>query len=225
MMRMLNTNRLLPLAALLLAAKTFALDLKVIDKPPPEELAPPIRAKLQSKAVQLLDAGKPAYEFWLAAEIPLTNKPAGLPKALDAVKTATLLGAVNVPKALRDYRDDELRAGVHTLRLALQPQDGNHLGSAEFLWFAVLVPARLDTAPDAITDYKALVKASSKQTSTDHPVILSLRPASEDGAAPKLFEPVAEHKSVRVSIPARVAGKDEKTSLAFEIVCEGKGHK
>jgi hypothetical protein len=220
----LNKKTIVTFTGLLLAANLFALELKVVDKTPPEELAADIRAKLQGKAIQLLDGDKPALEFWLVSELALTSKPASLAKALDSVGTATLLGAVNVPKPRRDYRDDPLPKGVQTLRLALQPQDGNHLGTAEFSWFAVLVPAALDPKPDAITDYKSLVKASAKLTVTEHPIIMSLRPATEDGAAPKLFEPVEEHKSVRVSIPGRV-GKDEKTSLVFEIVYEGKGHK
>lgn len=221
----LNKKTIVALTGLLLAANLSALELKVVDKAPPEELAADIRAKLQGKAIQLLDGTKPAFEFWLVSEMPLAGKPAGLAKALDSVGTATLLGAVNVPRQRRDYRDDPLPAGVHTMRLALQPQDGNHLGTAEFGWFAVLVPATLDPKPDAITDYKSLVKASAKLTVTEHPVIVSLRPATEEGAAPKLFAPAEEHKSLRVSIPARVGGKDEKTSLVFEIVYEGKGHK
>jgi hypothetical protein len=88
----------------------------------------------------------------------------------------------------------------------------------------VLTPAKLDTRPDGITDYKSLVKVSSKETSTDHPMILSLRPASSDaGESPALVEPAPEHKSVRVKVPASAGG--EKTSITFEIVYEGKGHK
>jgi hypothetical protein len=110
------------------------------------------------------------------------------------------------------------------MRLALQPQDGNHLGTAEFNWFAALVPAKLDPRPDGITDYKSLVKASSKETATDHPLILSLRPAaSADGDLPRLNDPAPEHKSVRVKVPAKAG--EEKTSLIFEVVYEGKGHK
>jgi hypothetical protein len=224
-MHSLNKKTIVALTGLLLAANLSALELKVIDKAPPEELAADIRAKLQGKAIQLLDGTNAAFEFWLVSELPLTAKPAGLAKALDSVGTATLLGAVKVPRQRRDYRDDPLPTGVHTMRLALQPQDGNHLGTAEFSWFAVLVPAALDEKPDAITDYKSLVKASTKLTVTEHPVILSLRPATEEGAAPKLFTPAEEHKSVRVSIPAKVGGKEEKTAFVFEIVYEGKGHK
>ncbi len=221
-----NWKFLLAFALVLSTAEGFAasLTLKVVDKEPPKELDLSIAAKLQKSAVQLLDGDKPVYEFWFAAELPLTAKPAAPAKALDAVKQATLIGAVSIPKALRDYRDDELAAGVYTMRLALQPQDGNHLGTSEFNWFAVLVPAKIDTKPDGITDYKPLVKASSKETATDHPVILSLRPpSSTDGEDPKLCEPAAEHKSVRVKVPAKVG--DEKIALNFEVVYEGKGHK
>src|SRR6059036_2370976 len=206
------------------AATAADLALKVADKEPPKELDTSIRAKLQTKAVQLLDGEKPVYEFWFSAEVPLQSKPSSAGKALDAVKQATLLGAVAVSRDQRDYRDDELAAGVYTMRFALQPQDGNHLGTAEFNYFAVLVPAKLDTKPDGITDYKPLVKASSKETTTDHPVILSLRPAgSAEGDLPKLNDPAPEHKSVRVKVPAKAGG--QTTSLIFELVYEGKGHK
>ena len=200
------------------------LALKVADKEPPKELDASIRGKLQSKAVQLLDGEKPAYEFWFNREIPLQSKPASTAKALDAIKETTLLGAVSVPSARRDYRDDELPAGVYTMHFALQPQDGDHLGTAEYLYFAVLVSSKLDTKPDGITDYKTLVKTSAKSRSTDHPIVLSLRPASSEGGdLPKLNEPAPEHKSVQLKVPAKAGG--EPTSLVFELVYEGKAKK
>jgi len=205
------------------ASTAAELALKVADKEPPKELDASIRAKLPMKAIQLLDGEKPVYEFWFSAEPPLQTKPASVGKALDALKQATLLGAVAVSRDQRDYRDDELHAGVYTMRFALQPQDGNHLGTSEFNYFAVLTPAKIDNKLDGIADYKALVKASSKETSTDHPVILSLRPASGQGDAPQLNTPAPEHKSVRVKVPAKAG--DEKVSITFEVVYEGKGHK
>ena len=204
---------------------TANLVLKVTDKEAPAELDASLRAKLQKQTVQLLDGDKPAFEFWFAADVALPVKPASPGKSLDTIKPATLLGAAVVAKGQRDYRDDELTPGVYTLRFALQPQDGNHLGTAEFAYFAVLVPAKLDTSPDGIGDYKALIKASSKLTSTEHPVVLSLRPATDGGDAPRLNEPAPEHKSVRVKLPVKITGSDEKTSLAFELVYQGVGKK
>jgi len=198
--------------------------LKVADKEPPKELDASIRAALQPKAVQLLDGDKLVYEFWFDSEVPLKSKPASTAKALDALKETTLLGAISVPNTKRDYRDDELAAGVYTMRFAFQPEDGNHLGTAEYPYFAVLVSSKLDTKPGGITDYKTLVKTSAKTASGDHPVILSLRPAtSEEGPFPRLNEPAPEHKSVRLSVPGKAGS--EKTSLVFELVYEGKGKK
>ena len=212
------------LCSLAVCTSAAELTLKVAQKEPPKELDPSIRSALQVKALQLLDDQKAVYEFWLRTEIPLRSKPASAAKALDAIKETTLLGAVSVPASRRDYRDDELAAGVYTMRFAFQPEDGNHLGTAEYPYFAVLVSSKLDTKPDGITDYKPLVKASAKTASEDHPVILSLRPASADGGdLPILNAPAPDHKSIRLAVPAKAGA--EKTTLVFEIVYEGKGKK
>src|SRR5256885_15960960 len=92
------------------ASTAADLALKVAAKEPPKELDTSIRAKLQTKAVELLDGEKPVYEFWFGAEVPVQSKPATVGKVLDAIKPATLLGAVSVSRDQRDYRDDELRA-------------------------------------------------------------------------------------------------------------------
>ena len=212
------------LSQLAWASHAAELTLKTADKEPPPQLDASIRSALRPKAIQLLDGDKAVYEFWFCNEVPLKSKPASTAKALDTIKEATLLGAVSVAGAKRDYRDDELAAGVYTMRFAFQPEDGNHLGTAEYPYFAVLVSSKLDTKPGGITEYKPLVKTSAKTASGDHPMILSLRPAtSEEGPLPRLNEPAPEHKSVRVNVPAK-AGQ-AKTSLLFELVYECKGKK
>jgi hypothetical protein len=206
-----------------LAAQSADLDVRMANKALPNEIAHDIAGLLQPQALQVVQGDKPVLEMWLVKEVLLQSKPASPATALDAVKQASILGAVSVPAARRDYRDDELAAGVYIMRFALQPQDGNHSGSAEFPYFGVLVPAKLDTKPDGIKDYKELMKASSKETSTDHPMVVSLRPVtSAEGPAVKLSTPAPEHKAVRVKVPAK--GADTK-EIAFEIVVEGKGHK
>lgn len=200
--------------------------LKCIDKEPPKELDESIRAVLDGKAIQLLEGDKPAFEFWFRREVPLQSPPPSLEKALEAVKQATLIGAVSVPSDRREYRDDDLYKGVYTMRFVLQPQDGNHLGTADFPYFVALVPAKLDTKLDGFTEYKPLVKASSRETVTDHPVILSLRPAaSDEGQIPSLQHPAPEHKSIRVKLPAKAPGAEGQAALTFELVYYGKGKK
>ena len=199
------------------------LSLKVIDKEPPKQIADSIRNSLQPKAVQLLNGDSPAFEFWFGSEIPCKSKPGPADKALDAIAETTLLGAVAVGVGQRDYKDNDIAAGVYTIRFGLQPQDGDHLGTAEFPYFAVLIPAANDTKPDGITTFKAMAKASSKGTASEHPVVLSLRPTSSaDGDAPKLNEPATDHKSVRIKVPGKAGA--EKANIVFELVYKGHGH-
>src|SRR5258708_15162940 len=179
-----------------LGSGTNAADLsvKVADKPPPNQISESIRKTLQPKAVQVLDGETPLFEFWFSAEVPLKSKPTSTEKSLDALRETTLLGAVSVGNGQRDYKDNEIAAGVYTLRFGLQPQDGDHLGTAEYAYFAVLIPARSDPALDGLTTFKAMAKASGKETASGHPMVLSLRPASADAAGlPQLNQPAAPH--------------------------------
>lgn len=199
------------------------LSLKVIAKEAPAELDGSIRTLLKPEAIQLLEDGKPVLEFWFNEELPLQSKPSSPADGLTAIKQTTLVGAALAHQARRDYKDNDLHPGVYSMRFALQPQDGNHLGSAEYPYFLALTPAKIDSKLDGIADYKALVKASSKETSSDHPVILSLRPPTgSDGELPALTEPASEHKAIRLKIPAAAPGS-EKIPVIFDLVYEGKG--
>jgi len=198
--------------------------LKVEPGMAPSELSADIRALLAPTVIRVIENDKPVMEFWLRSDIPFSAAPKDPSKALDALKQPVLFGAVRIPSASRDYRDDELPEGIYTMRFGLQPSDGNHLGSSDFAYFAVLIPAQSDTKPDGVTDYKALTKASSKETSTGHPLILSLRPVTGPvGQTPSLQEPAADHKCVRVSLPGRAG--EAKADVVFDLVFSGKAAK
>ncbi|MBI4662735.1 MAG: hypothetical protein HY735_28305 [Verrucomicrobia bacterium] len=216
--------------AFVLACRSFDLAVggepavKVVQKDPPAEVDSSLRKTVKPSAIQVLDGDQPVFEFWLSTEVALQSKPESAAKAMDAIKQSALLGLAVVNSDQRDYKDGELPKGVYTMRFCLQPQDGNHLGTAEFNYFAVLVQAKNDPKLESLANYKELVRASRKDTANDHPIILSLRPpSSTDGDLPKLSEPAPEHKSVRVKISARVAGTGEESSLIFELVFQGKG--
>ena len=196
---------------------------KIADKEPPNQVSESVRKILQPKAVQLLNGDTPVFEFWFGSEVSLKSKPGSADKALGSIQETTLLGAVAVGNGQRDYKDNEIAAGVYTLRFGLQPQDGDHLGSAEYPYFAVLIPAKNDTQLDGITSFKAMTKASGKDTASGHPIVLSLRPVSSDtGDFPRLDEPAVDHKGVRVKVPGKAG--DEKTSIVLELVYRGHGH-
>lgn len=212
-------------ATLLSGASLLAADftLKTADKPAPQEIGESIRAVLQSKAIQLLQGDKPSLEIWFRQEVPLKSKPASANEALMAITETAVVGAIAVnDSSLRDYKDNEVPKGIYTARFELQPKDGDHLGTAEFDSFVVLTEAANDKELNGLNTFKLLTKASGKSTSSGHPVVVSLRPAAAEGALPRITEPTAEHKAIRVKLPA--ASGAEKMDLVFDLVFQGHGH-
>ena len=220
---------LLPLAigmALCLASSPSAaeLSLKTIEKAPPEEVGEAIGATLGKKAIQLLDGEEPVFEFWFRTSIPVDSKPASPAKGLKVVSPTALLGVVAIHRNQRDYRDCEIHAGVYTMRLGMQPQDGNHLGTADYSTFAILLPAKDDTEVDGLDGHDDLVGASAEESATGHPMILSLRPSScGEGDAPRLTEPASDHKAICLNLSAKLADNDEPIRISLELVYEGAG--
>ena len=197
---------------------------RVTDKPVPESISPSIARTLQGKATQLFRMGydTPVIEIWPVKEVALKAKPASPSQGLRMVPETGLLGAVRIVGDRRDYRDDEMYGGTYTMRLGLQPQDGNHLGTSDFPYFGVLIPAKLDRELDGISTYKQLVKASSKETATDHPVLFSLRPVDAEGEElPTITKPATDHRAIRIRIPGRAEGVTGQLSLVFDLVIEG----
>jgi hypothetical protein len=210
---------------LLFAPRAFADRVAAVEEEPPVEVADSIREILQTTAIEIHKEDAPIYKFWFREEIPIGSPSDSSPDAsLRALREGTLLGVVSVLQSQRDYRDDTISKGIYTLRYALQPQDGNHLGTAHYPYFAVLVPANTDDQLDRLTTYSAVVKASSRHTATGHPVSLSLRPPGEPPtSSPELTEPAPHHKAVRLQLPARVNDSKEAAHLEFELVYEGTG--
>lgn len=198
--------------------------LKIAEKSAPKEIGDSIRPVLQAKAVQLVQADRPSLEIWFRQEMPLKSKPASASETLGAIVETTLIGAIAVnDTSLRDYKDNEIPKGIYTARFGLQPKDGDHLGTAEFDFFMVLIAAENDRDLAGLDKFRAMVKASGKSTASGHPLIVSLRPASADGTIPRLTEPAAEHKAIRIRIPAKASG-GEMSHLVFDLVCSGHGH-
>ena len=210
----------------LVATKSPAADatLKMAEKPVPKEVGETIRAVLQPKAVQLVKGDKASIEFWLRQEVPLKSKPVSLNDTLGAVGETTLLGVISVNDGtLRDYKDSEIPKGIYTARFGLQPKDGDHLGTAEFEFFVVLIAAGNDRELGGLDKFRPMIKASGKSTSSGHPLVLSLRPASGDGSSPRLIEPAPDHKAIRLRWVAKAAG-GEVSNLIFDLVYSGHGH-
>src|SRR5687768_1189393 len=150
-------RRILSLGALLLVNLTgVAAEYAVStgDQDVPTQVAEPIRAVLSVKPIQLMDGEKPVLRIWFRNNIPLKSKPSSPASALEAIAETTLMGVVSVEgSGLKDYKDNDIPKGVFTVRFVMQPQDGDHLGTAEFNTFILLLPTEVDKALDSFTKF------------------------------------------------------------------------
>jgi hypothetical protein len=107
------------------------------------------------------------------------------------------------------------------LRYALQPQDGNHVGTSDTRDFLLLSSVSDDTEPDEVEKMR-LFKLSAKTSGTPHPAMLSLLvPAAEPGDLPAMIHHESrELWSLRFVNPAIAGG--EKQELVVELVVVGR---
>ncbi len=196
--------------------------LKVSENKIPDQVATSIASTLEGKTYEIMKGDDLIYRFWFRKEIPLSSKPDTPEDALAAFIQPELIGIVEVPEESRDYRDDELFKNIFTIRYGIRPDDGNHLGTSDYRHFAVLIPAKMDKELDGIDGYKSLVKKSSSDTISDHPVILSLRPVDgESGKLPSLTEPARHHHALRVELLGKVKESEMTASVKFDLVFDG----
>lgn len=125
----------------------------------PAELAEPIRALLQPQTSVVMRDGN-RIEIWWVKAIALESAPQGAPSWSNAPDGA-LVGAMRVAQPLTDARGFTIKPGVYTLRFALQPQDGDHLGVSPYRQFLLVAPAADDQLPDAV-GFKGAVALAKK---------------------------------------------------------------
>lgn len=143
-----------------------------------------------------LDDGS-AVELWPRAQIAAAEK--AREDATYALAPSTFLGVIRFDKNTRDYRGDSVGAGTYNLRYALQPRDGNHLGTSATPDFVLLVPPAADPDPDRGATFEQLVDLSRQVTGKKHPAPFNLVP------------PDAK------DFPSVVTDPDDHTILTFKI--------
>jgi hypothetical protein len=183
----------------------------------PAELTEPIRALLQPEtSVVMRDTNR--IEIWWVKTIALDSAPQGAP-SWSNVPDGALAGAIRVAQPLADARGYTIKPGVYTLRFALQPQDGDHLGVSPYRQFLLVAPAGDDQAPDAV-GFKGAVALAKKALGKSHPSTLSLDPPLANESAGTMVTNDAGHKGVVFSVPTAFQGKSAG-SMAFGLTLVG----
>jgi hypothetical protein len=181
---------------------------------PPKALPDAVRKLLEEKSVQFLDKGKVLAEVWFRKEVPAKATEAQIKNGLtyQEVPQTTLLAAIELKETLTDYRKQKIKKGVFTLRLAIQPMDGDHMGTAPNGEFVLLVPADADDGKAAWEPEK-LLEQSKKASGTGHPAVLLLFPVAKKDLrkAPVLAKKEGNHWVLNVTRDVSVEGKKKAT--------------
>ncbi len=188
--------------------------------PPADALSEAVIVRLQKTGYKVTDGDKVICEFWLCET--WTCKPGFKPSTtiLYPIQPGSLVGALRFPSGGSDFRQQQLEAGVYTMRHAHQPQDGNHIGTSDTLDFILLCKAEDDQEVAAL-EATELVDRSSMAAGSTHPAMIALRPAVEK--VEKL--PAVRHDEANDWTSVRVAGTsvagDQKSELQLEFVIVG----
>jgi hypothetical protein len=186
---------------------------------PAEGVSGGVGSSLQAEGFQVQDeSGKVWCEVWVRKEIPGTGvtPPAGA--KYQGLHTGSLLGIMRFPADGTDYRGQPIKAGAYTLRYALMPQDGNHMGAAPILDFLLLVPASEDNKdPDVELPFNDVVAMSRKATGTNHPGIILMSSPPESLQESVLEKDDMNHWILKTKVPLKPSGE-----LAVGIIVVGQ---
>ena len=210
---------LLPAAVAARPDAPFSAQAEALD--PPAALAEPVRAALTKDALVVRAGDAVVMRVWFRDPIPVKATPEQLKNGVTyrEIPQGELVGAIEFPKAFTDFRKQELAAGVYTLRFAVQPDIGDHTGTAPHPDFCLLSPAAKDKSADPM-EVKDLIELSSTVNEGKHPAVLLLFPnfARDDG--PKVL---GKGDGVWVATTRRaVSAGGAKATLGFAVTVAGQ---
>ena len=103
---------------------------------------------------------------------PIANPNTSSDVLFGALAEGAFVGVVHFPNPTTDFRSQTIKPGYYTLRYALIPQDGNHMGVNPYRDAFHLGPVSADTDPDKTLTFDELVKIGRLASGTPHPAFL-----------------------------------------------------
>lgn len=186
--------------------------------PESDELAPAIVERLSDSGVRVVRGESSArLELWLCRTAPLVAEPAG--DVMFPLESGGLVGVVRFVRRGYDFRDQQIDRGWYTLRYALQPVDGNHVGTSPTRDFLLASRAADDVDP-GVVDADELIVRGQDAAQTTHPALLSLQLPVEGAESPSLRH-VEENEWLLLNLTARGETAGAEKTVTFDLVVEG----
>jgi len=171
-----------------------------------------VRSALEPRGERVLLPEGPWCEVWLRKRIPEQKTPT--PGALRTdLGISTAVGVIRFLTSATDFRGQAIRPGFYTLRYAVIPDDGDHLGVSEYPDFLLVTRLADDPDPGARFKLEDLSSLSTKATGTRHPGVFALtRPSGEK--SPSVTLNAAGH--VVLQVKARIGAAESAIALVVK---------
>src|ERR1051326_8818213 len=170
--------------------------------PTSSDLPQALTTVLQPQGQRLLDAkGNTVCEIWFRKSTPAQAAAASGGYVLYGTLSAgEFVGVLHFPNAGSDFRGQPIKAAYYTMRYALIPQDGNHMGVSPNRDFILLSPAAADADPAKTLAFNDLLKLSRQASGTTHPAVIGLAPV-HDQSFPSVAQDDQGHWMMQVKLP------------------------
>jgi hypothetical protein len=186
----------------------------------PEKVAESVRKLLDDQALVVRDGDRVVMRIWFRREIPVKATEEQVKNGLTyrEIPEGTLVGALEFPAQFTDFRKQALPAGIYTLRFAIQPDIGDHTGTAPHPEFCLICPADEDKSTEEI-EKKKLIELSSKVNEGRHPAVLLLWPNNGKDEGVKVIDKGDGVLVATIKRPVVAGG--QKTTLGFAVTIAG----
>jgi hypothetical protein len=164
---------ILTAAILYLSPVPAPLKVESSGQPPDTARLAAVRSALDPKGMRLTLPEGAYCELWLRKSIPDDKRNMGGALA-PGLAVSTEVGVIRFVVAASDFRGQAIKPGIYTLRYAIMPSDGAHMGASEYPDYLLVIPADDDPDPDAVIPFAGLMDLSRKATGTRHPGVFSL---------------------------------------------------
>ena len=168
-----------------------------------EEIPAALKELVETQGLRVLnDAGAPYAEFWFHKALTGSAQPPGYEILYGGVAEGTFLGVCRFVAQGSDFRGQRIKPGFYTMRYALMPADGNHMGAAQYRDFVLLLSVAADADPAAPLPFTEAVALSRKASGTGHPAVFPLA-SPESVAGPTLTKDYEENWILRTNVSTK----------------------
>ena len=139
-----------------LAAADYRVEI-LREGPPADDLAAEVAQELSSEGVRLIRGSTATYcDIWLCREPAAVAGFTPSSEIRYPFQPGQLFGVARFARRGADFRDQKVPEGVYTMRYALQPQDGSHVGTFPTRDFLLLTKAGEDKSAGIVADSESL---------------------------------------------------------------------